>query len=592
MKKNLSFIAAVVTMLCIIQLAAGAKDTYKIIYDFGVASVKSEEIVNSNPDSFTAGESITLAEPTCPGFEFEGWYLENDYRTAVDSIDTSATQDITLYAKWYEMSYSISYVLTTPGISLASDEIVNNNPFSRLASETTYISPPSTTVDTFTFDGWYFDSEYTKKCDFIASNTTEDVTLYAKWVSSVYTIQYDLGAVSQSVYTTENPNPESYKFGTELILADAVTKDPCFIFEGWYSDEFFTEKIDRIDADSSGDIILYAKWNTLKFNINYVLADNSGIDENAVHNPNPDTFSATETLILSAPVTDDKNYEFAGWYTSPDFSSDSKITQIAASTLSDITLYAKWEKAVYKITYDYGIINVLYYPVENTNPETYGFGDNTALSAIDADGFIFNGWCTDKALKNKVTAIPAESYGDITLYADFTEKTYSVTYELGYGEVTASQVVNTNATVRTTTEKVSLSTPQTINTEYEFGGWYLDSECTQEIDYIKAYTTGNITLYAKWIKIIVYIPCWGDATLSEQLSAADARLILRYASGLETGFTELQLKVSDINNDGNVNAADARIALRMASGLDNEYDIRKEYDLPKIDEEDGEIVFK
>lgn len=591
MKKRFSIVAAMLILLLIVNIAAAAKDTYKINFDYGVASEKSEDIINPNPDSFTSGEKINLSAPSCPGFEFAGWYLEEDYNTPAVSVDTSKTEDITLYAKWYEMTYSITYVLTTPGIALTADEITNNNPYSRLTSETTYISAPLTITDTYTFDGWYFDSQYTQKCDYIGSNTTENITLYAKWVNSVYNIQYDMGTVSQSVYTTENPNPDKYFFGSELILKPAQTNDPCFTFEGWYTDEFFTEKIEKLIVDSSGDIILYAKWNTLSFGINYVLADNSGISAEKISTSNPETISATDTLILTDPISDDKSFAFDGWYTSPDFSPESKITQISG-TLNDITLYAKWKEAVYSIDYDYGIINVLYYSVENSNPETYRYGDDTVLSDIEADGFIFNGWCTDKALKNKVTSIPDGTYGDITLYADFTEKTYSISYELACGEVSASQVVNTNATVRTTTEKVSLFSPKTINTEYEFGGWYLDKEYTQEIDYIKAYTTGNITIYAKWIKIVVYVPCWGDATLSEQLSAADARLILRYASGLETGFTELQTRLSDVNNDSKVNAADARIVLRMASGLDSEYDIKKEYDLPKIDVEDGEIVFK
>ena len=133
---------------------------------------------------------------------------------------------------------------------------------------------------------------------------------------------------------------------------------------------------------------------------------------------------------------------------------------------------------------------------------------------------------------------------------------------------------------------------ETINTEYEFDGWYLDPEYSEKVNYIKAYTTGNITLYAKWTKIIVYLPCWGDATLSEQLSAADARLILRYSAGLETGFTELQKRVSDINNDEKVNAADARLALRLSANIEKEKDLIKQFNLPDIKIEDGEVVFR
>lgn len=61
----------------------------------------------------------------------------------------------------------------------------------------------------------------------------------------------------------------------------------------------------------------------------------------------------------------------------------------------------------------------------------------------------------------------------------------------------------------------------------------------------------------------------GDADLSGYITAADARLVLRYSSKLET-LSEQQLKNSDANKDGKVNASDARLILRVAAGLDVE----------------------
>lgn len=592
MGKKIKVLCLVFIALLLLSSVSFAASSYKITYDYGVADIRSDTIINSNPKSFTNLDIINLTDPECPGFEFKGWYLEPEYKNEITTVDTSQTSDITLYAKWYEMTYSISYVLETPGIGIAADEITNQNPFSRLASENTYLSTPVCNTDVYTFGGWYFDSKYTKKAEHIEEYTCKDVTLYARWLNTSYPVYYDLGDVTQSIYTTENPNPEKYEYNKELVLSDAVTKDPSYTFDGWYSDEFFTNKITSIKKGTSGDIVLYAKWNEVIYNINYVLDDNSGIDSAKIHNNNPDTRTSGSPLMLNTPVSDDKNFEFDGWYTSSDFSEESKIASIPSELYNDITIYAKWKKAVYEITYDYGDINLLQCPIVNNNPETYEFGDNIPLKDIEADGFIFNGWCTDKTLKNKVTSITADSFGDITIYADFTEKTYSVNYVLDGEELTASQVVNLNPTVRTTSQQISLVAAETINSEYMFDGWYLDSEFTEEIEYIKGYTTGNITLYAKWIKIVVYLPCWGDATLSQQLSAADARLILRYASKLETGFNELQKRVSDINNDEKITAADARLALRLSANIDNEEDLKKQYSLPDIKIEDGEVVFK
>lgn len=61
----------------------------------------------------------------------------------------------------------------------------------------------------------------------------------------------------------------------------------------------------------------------------------------------------------------------------------------------------------------------------------------------------------------------------------------------------------------------------------------------------------------------------------KRVSAADARLILRYAANLEKPEKELKrfYYCADMNFDGEINSADARIALRTAAGLEKEYEI-------------------
>lgn len=592
MKKAIIYIFVIVSVM-LTAITANANAQYTIKYDFGVAEIRSELIENTNSLSYTKGQAVELTAPSCPGFEFKGWFTDDGHNDEITSLSSDFEGDITLYAKWYEMTYNISYVLTDGQTNLSPDSITNDNRTSRKASETTYIYAPMCDTPDYTFAGWYEDMSYTREVKSIEAYTCADVTLYAKWVPTQYPVHYDMGDAEKSSFRTDNLNPDFYVYGQELILTAPQTDDPSLTFEGWYSDSLFTDKITSIPADTSGSVVIYAKWNVRQYRIVYVLADDSGINADSVTNYNSDYRNTLEDYILSAPVSDDKSYAFDGWYTSPTFENNTYVSRIKAATDNDIVLYAKWETAVYKISYTYGMISPSYLKVDNPNPTVYHYGDNTELLPVEAEGFIFNGWCSDSTLKNKVTEIPADSYGDITFHADFTEKTYSITYVLGGNGVEASQVVNRNdVTVRTTTEQISLLEAQALSTEYEFDGWYLDPEYTEEIEYIRAYTTGNITLYAKWVKKIIYVPVWGDATLSDMLSAADARLILRYSAGLETGFSDLQLKVSDINNDGNVNAADARLVLRLAAAIEKEEELIKKYNLPTIEVVEGEIVFK
>ena len=59
----------------------------------------------------------------------------------------------------------------------------------------------------------------------------------------------------------------------------------------------------------------------------------------------------------------------------------------------------------------------------------------------------------------------------------------------------------------------------------------------------------------------------GDMNSDNKVSAADARLILRCAVGLED-ITSTQMTAGDLNMDGQITATDARTALRISVGLD------------------------
>ena len=59
----------------------------------------------------------------------------------------------------------------------------------------------------------------------------------------------------------------------------------------------------------------------------------------------------------------------------------------------------------------------------------------------------------------------------------------------------------------------------------------------------------------------------GDVDLNGKITAADARLALRYSAKLEK-LTQEQLKNADVNKDAKVTSADARMILRFSAGLE------------------------
>lgn len=69
-----------------------------------------------------------------------------------------------------------------------------------------------------------------------------------------YTITYVLGGGENSA-----ANPPSYTSETDTIVLQEPVRQG-YVFEGWYADEDFLDKVTDIPKGSKGDLILYAKW--------------------------------------------------------------------------------------------------------------------------------------------------------------------------------------------------------------------------------------------------------------------------------------------------------------------------------------------
>ncbi len=106
----------------------------------------------------------------------------------------------------------------------------------------------------YTFDGWYEDEELTQKITEITAGRIGDITLYAKMLPNSYNIIYKNTDGADGVKHL----PTGYTYGTSQALPQ-ISKT-CYIFDGWYLDEKFTDKISEISSSSVGDLTVYAKW--------------------------------------------------------------------------------------------------------------------------------------------------------------------------------------------------------------------------------------------------------------------------------------------------------------------------------------------
>ena len=420
------------------------------------------------------GENLALPEPPVrEGYDLTGWNpaLPEKY----PEKDTKYT------AVWVtEGDYTITYVNV--------DGATNENPASyNVETETITLKDP--VKPGYTFGGWYKDAEFTTKVTEITQGTTGNITLYAKWELVSYTITYELDGG-----TNAPENPESYNVETETI----TLKDPAkagYTFEGWYMAEDFTgNAVTEIVQGTTGNITLYAKWvKEGDYTITYVNVDGAA-------NENPASYNVeTETITLKDPAK--AGYTFEGWYMDGEFTDE--ITEIPQGSTGNITLYAKWELESYTITYELdGGINA------PENPAGYNVETGTiTLKAPTKDKYDFKGWYKDGEFTDEITEITQGTTGNITLYAKWLEN-YTITYELNDGTNAPENPAGYNVETGT----ITLKDP--VKTGYTFAGWY--SADNSPVTKIPQGTTGDITLYAKWVTDIegkVFVR-GGDATLN------------------------------------------------------------------------------
>ena len=395
----------------------------------------------------TGKETIQIPEnPSKDGYAFDGWYWDKDVWnkpfTANSLLDAPISSDMSVYAKFTPITYSIKYEL---------DGGTHNNPAAyTIETDLEFADAQKMGYD---FKGWYTDASFTDKIQAISAGSTGDMTLYAKFELATYTITYE------NTKGAENTNPTEYTINSETITFAPLSKDG-YIFDGWYVGE---TKVTEISTGSTGNLTLTAKWDTIGYDITYHNVD-------GLSNSNPETYDVEDQPLTLADVSK-AGYKFLGWYTDAAFTN--KVTEIAVGTIGDLDLYAKWEPIEYTATFKDGdtVVDTVKFTVET---------DTITAPAVPEHTGYTGAW---------------ESYTlgseDITINAVYTLITYNIVYHNVDG---ANNTNPSNYDV----EDHPLELLDASKDYYTFKGWYTDEALTNAVNEIAIGTTGIVNLYAKW----------------------------------------------------------------------------------------------
>lgn len=353
----------------------------------------------SNPLVYTVETSFTFAEPTKVGYSFVAWFTNATFTSQpISKIVAGTHGELNLYASFSINQYTISFD-TNGGTSI--EPITQNY-------ATVVAQPADPAKNGYSFDGWYSDSNLRTAYTF-TTMPAEDITIYAKWALVNYDIVYNLDGG-----TNASTNPATYNIMSSAISLSAPTKTG-YTFEGWYSDASFNTAFTSIPCGSYGVKEVYAKWEIIVYQINYV------IDENTVNdNITEYTVETDITELLDATL---KGHTFDGWFKNSTFTQ--RTTTVAGGMVGNVTLYGKFTPNDYTVWMDGNdeAVAIVTFnlngasgnaPAAQTVTKTDGL---TYPSVPMRSGYIFGGWYGSAECEGQAYDFTATVGGNLTLYA-------------------------------------------------------------------------------------------------------------------------------------------------------------------------------
>ncbi len=448
-------------------------------YSFGYSSTDGG--TPGNWTSATSSKTYVVAKDAFFGSRYYSCRVYAASSTHTSSTSTSSTNSDTLVRyKNATISFDANggTAVINPSVSGTTPLYTRSGQSSLFTGDlnSTTAAVPGTDSSTHNFNGWYTGAsngsmiynsskslQSTSVSGYISGgkfSLTENKTLYARWSPKTFTIIYDYngGSAPRPMPSTL---PTSYVYATGATISGAPATRSGYTFNGWIygSTTAYTQTIGKT---TYGNQTLTAKW---------------------CNNCNPGTSNASCSLSVATAGTCKYTTSCPAGYT---ISGNGTYNPSCTANTYTIVFNKNDPTAT-----------------GSTANKTCTYDTDCELTAngFDLIGRNFSSWATSASgsgvysNKQKVKNLTTTANGTVNLYAKWTPKTYSITYNYDSGSAPSSGVPGT----------YTYGTGATISGKptrsgYTFNGWSFSSNLSSPAftKSVGKADTGDKTLYAKW----------------------------------------------------------------------------------------------
>ncbi len=196
---------------------------------------------------------------------------------------------------------------------------------------------PVTTREGYVFEGWYLTEDFSDEGVTYPFTVTENTVFYAKWYDPTQQGGNEDPDTFHLSFIVNGGLPVASMTDVSVVQKEPATERAGYVFRGWFTDKDYTGNRVTFPYTLTADTVFYAKWEPVA-EVTYLitLEANGGTCDTG-------TLSGKEgTKINAFPTPTKKNADFEGWYTTPDFAENSKVT-FPYEIIDDVTVYAKWK---------------------------------------------------------------------------------------------------------------------------------------------------------------------------------------------------------------------------------------------------------